>query len=535
MQLRPYQRASLDALYSYWSQGGGNGLIVIPTGGGKSIVIATLMRELLDQYPDLRIVCATHSKELVGQNYQELLRLWPSAPAGIYSAGLGRRDARARIVFAGIQSIWRKTEQLGACDLLIVDEAHLISRNANTMYGKFIERLRETTPDMRICGMTATPFRLDDGRLDLGKDRLFDKIVYEANVGDLIEQGYLSPLISKATATRFDLTGVGKRGGEYVAGALEVAVDRDWVTRQAVAELVQFGADRKSWLAFCAGVKHAEHVRDAIRAHNVSCETVTGETPNGERDRIIRQFKDGSIRCLTSVGVLTTGFNSPNVDLLAMLRPTLSCGLYLQMVGRAFRRALGKENALILDYAGNVSRHGPVDTIEVTSTSRTKDDKAEPLAKECPTCHTLIALAARSCPTCGHIFPAPEETPKHEAVADASTSILSKGAPAWIDVDSVRYYRHEKPGSSPSMRVEYVCGFVVHKQWVCLSHQGLARQKAEQWWQRCGAMPIPRSTDEGLARTAELRAPVQIQIRPSGKYFEIVGRRFEARKQEVAA
>jgi DNA repair protein RadD len=120
-------------------------------------------------------------------------------------------------------------------------------------------------------------------------------------------------------------------------------------------------------------------------------------------------------------------------------------------------------------------------------------------------------------------------------VADASTSILSKGAPAWIDVDSVRYYRHEKMGSAPSIRVEYVCGFVVHKEWICLSHQGFAHSKAEQWWQRCGATPVPRSTDEGLARTVELRAPVQIQIRPSGKYFEIVGRRFEARKQEVAA
>ena len=528
LDLRPYQREAIDALYSYWSSGGGNGLIVLPTGAGKSLVLAALCQELLQNYQALRIGVVTHVKELIAQNYQELLRLWPSAPAGIYSAGIGRRDTRAQILFCGIQSVWNKVQLLGGFDLLLVDECHLIPRSADTSYGKFISRLKDETPDMRVTGLTATPFRLDSGRLDAGKDRLFDGIVYEANVADLIEAGYLSPLVSKATIQQLDTTGVAKRGGEFVAGALEIAVDKDWITRAAVAEMAQFGADRRAWLAFCAGVRHATNVRDAIRAAGFTCETVTGETPKADRDRIIRQFRDGHIRCLTSVGVLGTGFNVPHVDMIALLRPTQSAGLYVQQVGRALRRAPGKENALILDFAGLVKKHGPIDTVTVSSAAASKesDGEKEVRAKECPNCASLVALAARQCPQCSYLWPAREEPPKHEATADASTAILSRGQPTWIDVDGARYYLHRKEGSPDSVRAEYQCGFTVHKEWLCFSHQGYARQKAESWWLRAAGTALPRSTEEALSRIAECRAPAAISIRPSGRYFEIVGRRW---------
>jgi DNA repair protein RadD len=532
LTLRPYQRAALDALYAYWRGDAKNALIVLPTGAGKSLVLAELCRELLKDWPTLRIGIVTHVKELIGQNYQELIKIWPQAPAGIYSAGIGRRDARAQILFCGIQSVWNKSQQVGAFDLLLIDEAHLIGRSASSMYGKFFEAQRNLTGDMKIVGLTATAFRLDSGRLDQGKDRLFDRIVYDAAVTDLIEQGYLSPLISKATVQQLSTDGVAKRGGEFVPGQLEIAVNKDWITRAAAEEMVRYGADRKKWLAFCVGVKHAGDVRDALRALNVSSETVTGETPKGERDRLIREFKAGSIRCLTSVGVLGTGFNVPSVDLIALLRPTESAGLFCQQVGRGLRKAEGKTDCLVLDFAGLTKRHGPIDQITIESGSKAKDDKDAPLAKECPQCFTLVALAARRCPTCGHEWPERLE-PKHDAVADATTSIISKGAAVWVDVDQVRYYWHEKPGSQPSIRVEYSCGFTIHREWVCLSHQGFARQKAEQWWLRCGERPLPASSADGFKRIGELKAPAQIQVRPSGKYFEVCGRRFEC--AEVAA
>ncbi|MCC7253831.1 DEAD/DEAH box helicase [Hyphomicrobium sp.] len=534
LTLRPYQREAVDAVYAYWQKGGGNPLIVLPTAAGKSLVIATLVRELCEAYPDLRIGIVTHVKELIAQNFAELLRYWPAAPAGIYSAGIGRRDTRSRVLFCGIQSVHNKVDKLGSFDVLLVDEAHLIPRSAETTYGKFIARLREETPDMRVVGLTATPYRLDSGRLDRGKDRLFDKIAYEANVSDLIEAGFLSPLVSKATVQKMDVSGVARRGGEFVPGALEIAVNKDWITQAAVRELCQYGADRRAWIVFCAGVKHAEAVRDAVRAAGHLCEAVTGETPKAERDRCIAQFRSGHLRCLTSVGVLTTGFNVPHVDLIALMRPTMSTGLYVQQVGRAFRISPGKADALVLDFAGNVKRHGPVDAVEATAGGGAKGDgEAVTLAKECPNCATLVALAARSCPTCSYLWPERETMPKHEAVADASTSILSRGAPAWVEVDAVRYFRHEKPGSPPSLRAEYQCGFTLHREWVCLDHQGFARQKAETWWQRAAGTSPPRSVDEAMRRVGELRPPEAIQVRPDGRYFSVVGRRFQAR--EVAA
>jgi DNA repair protein RadD len=528
LSLRPYQREAIDALFAYWQAGKGNGLLVLPTGAGKSLVLAALSQELLRDYPTLRIGIVTHVRELIQQNYQELLRLWPQAPAGIYSAGIGRRDTRAQILFCGIQSVWNKVDLLGGFDLLLVDEAHLIPANAQTTYGKFIAKLKEESSDLRVAGLTATPFRMDSGRLDRGQGKIFDDVVYEANVADLIEQGYLCPLISKATAQQLDVSQVPKRGGEYVAGLLEVAVDKDWITRAAVQEMAQFGAERKSWLAFCAGVKHAGNVCEAVRAAGFTCEVVTGETPKGERDRIVNQFRAGHIRCLTSVGVLGTGFNVPAVDMIALLRPTNSAGLFVQQVGRGLRNAPGKQNCLVLDFAGLVKKHGPIDTVTANGASKLKGDPEERiLAKECPVCATLVALAARTCPTCAHEWPMREEPPKHEATADAVSAIVSKGAPSWVAVDAVRFYIHKKDGSADSLRVEYQCGFTTHKEWLGFAAVGLFRQKAERFWLASAGQPIPRTALEALDRQRECRAVEAIQVRPDGKFFSVVGRRFE--------
>jgi DNA repair protein RadD len=529
LQLRNYQREAIDALFAAWANGHGNALLVLPTGAGKEPRArrslpgtAPRLSDAPDRYRDAR-------------SRADRAKL-PGVDAAV-AAGAGRhlfrrhrpaRRARASIVFMGIQSVHNKTDVLGDFDVLLVDECHLIPRNADTSYGRFIAKLQDRVPDMRVVGLTATPYRLDSGRLDRGKDRLFEGITYEANVADLIEAGYLSPLVSKATAQQLDVSGVKKRGGEYVERELQIAVDQDWITRAAVAEIAQFGATRRAWLAFCAGVDHSLHVRDAIRAAGFVCETVTGETPKAERDRIVAAFRAGQIRCLTSVGVLGTGFNVPMVDLIALLRPTNSAGLYVQQVGRGLRLAPDKDNCLVLDFAGLVKKHGPIDMVTSGSVEKAKgaDIEKQVLAKECPECKTLVGLATRTCPSCGHEWPVKEELPKHEATADASSAILSRGGPTWVDVNRARYYVHRKDGSPDSLRVEYDCGFVVHKEWVCLSHYGMARSKAESWWQRAAGTRIPSSTEEAMLRTAECRAPSEIAIRPSGRFFEIVGRRY---------
>ena len=525
LQLRPYQRSSIDALYDHWQAGGGNGLIVIPTGGGKSLIIAKLLQELLESFPLMRIGVVTHSKELIAQNFQELLKIWPQAPAGIYSAGIGRRDTRAAIIFCGIQSVWNKVEALGKFDLLLIDEAHLISRNADTMYGKFMDALRQRQPDMRAVGLTATPFRLDSGRLDEGDERLFDKIIYEANVADLIHDGFLSPLVSKGTHAEIGTKGLHKRGGEFIAGELEAAAMAGDLVSRAASEIVSRGTSRKAWLAFCSGIDHSLAVRDAIRAHGVSCEAVDGTMRKPERDGIIQRFRQGQIKCLTSVNVLSIGFNVPHVDLVALLRPTERAGLYIQQCGRGFRMAPGKETCLVLDFAGNVRRHGPVDMVEGSFGSKPKgnglgDPIEQIMAKTCPNCQSIVHIRVMECPDCGHTW---ESAPKHEARADDAPVMSGRTADGWAPVKSVNYFKHVKRSSSgfaanfaaseqlpPTMRASYLVGGVkTVSEWFCFSHpQGsMPQRKAATYWIEAGGRnPVPASVDEALARVSELRA-----------------------------
>jgi DNA repair protein RadD len=522
LQLRPYQRAAIDAIYAYFTVESGHPLVVIPTAGGKSLVMAAFIQEVLAQWPDERIIILTHVRELISQNFSELVRLWPEAPAGIYSAGLNRRDVQAQILFAGIQSVHNKAYAIQRADLVLVDEAHLIPRSADTTYRRFLGDLTRINPQLKIIGLTATPYRLDSGMLHFGTDSLFDDIAYEVSVRELIDEGYLAPLTSKQTSTHLDVSGVGTRGGEFIAGQLEAAVDQDPITRAAIDEVVAYGRDRHSWLLFCAGVGHAQHVCDAVRERGFSCATIFGHTPKGERDRIIGAFKRGEIRALASMGVLTTGFNAPAVDLIAMLRPTKSTGLYVQMAGRGTRLAPGKDNCLVLDFAGNVARHGPIDLVKPKD--KTSEGDGEAPTKVCPECQTINALAARVCADCGFVFPAPEV--QLEATA-TTRPILSTGRPEWLDVGGVTYHRHEKPGRPASLRVDYHCGLVHHREWVCLEHEGYAGQKAAAWWRRRdGSSDVPTTVDEALARADELRQPVQIAVRPNGRYTEVVHARF---------
>jgi DNA repair protein RadD len=523
LQLRPYQRAAIDAIYAYFSVKSGHPLVVIPTAGGKSLVMASFIQEVLAQWPEERIIILTHVRELISQNLAELIRLWPEAPAGIYSVGLNRRDVQAQILFAGIQSAHKKAYAIQRADLVLVDEAHLIPRSANTTYRRFLGDLTRINPQLKIIGLTATPYRLDSGMLHTGPDALFDDIAFEVAVRELIDEGYLAPLISKPTSTQLDVSGVGTRGGEFIAGQLEAAVDRDPITQAAIDEVVAYGRDRRSWLLFCAGVDHARHVCDAVRERGFPCATIFGDTPKAERDRLIAAFKRGGVRALASMGVLTTGFNAPAVDLIAMLRPTKSTGLYVQMAGRGTRLAPGKDNCLVLDFAGNIARHGPIDLVKPRDKLNAEGNGEAP-TKVCPECQTINALTARMCIECDYLFPLPEV--QLEATA-TTRPILSVGRPEWVDVGAVTYHRHDKPGKPSSLRVDYHCGLARHREWICLQHDGYAGTKAAAWWRRrAGDADVPTTVDEALARADELCQPVQIAVRPNGRFTEVVHARF---------
>ena len=156
LKLRPYQGAAVTATYLYIETSKGNPLIVIPTAGGKSLVMGAFIEGVLKTWPDQRILIVTHVQELIAQNHAEMVGLWPEAPAGIYSAGLGRREAQTRILFAGIQSIHRRAADIGHCDLVLIDEAHLIPGKSNSMYRRFLDDLKAINPRLKVIGFTAT-------------------------------------------------------------------------------------------------------------------------------------------------------------------------------------------------------------------------------------------------------------------------------------------------------------------------------------------------------------------------------------------
>jgi DNA repair protein RadD len=520
IELRPYQRAAIDAVYRYFEDGGvGNPLVTIPTGGGKSPVLATFIKEAIAAWPDTRVLCLVHVKELIEQSFKTLTRIWPEAPATIYSAGLGQKDLRGQIVFGSIQSIYKRAYALQRVDLVIVDEAHMIPHSGDGMYRKLLVELLQINPYLKVIGFTATPYRLGTGLLTEGDNAIFDAECYNISIRELIELGFLCPPVPKSMSTRFDLADVRTQGGEFVGKDLALAVDQDAITRAAVDEIVAYGQDRRSWLVFGVGVEHALRLRDEIRARDIPAETITGETPAAERAALVKAYRGGRIRCLTNCDVLTTGFDAPGTDLLAVLRPTKSAGLWVQMVGRGTRLAPGKANCLVLDFGENTARFGPIDMIRPKS--KGKGGGAAPI-KQCPECESLVFAGIRECPDCGYEFPFDNERVRHTA----STAPLLSTQPTtveWVAVDHVHYSLHEKPGKPPSMRVSYGCGLVRHQEWVCFEHTGYSRQKAVDWWRkRAPSVAVPNTVNEALANAQALTQPKEIAVRPNGRFTEIM-------------
>ncbi|UAB76983.1 DEAD/DEAH box helicase [Erythrobacter sp. SCSIO 43205] len=531
--LRPYQERCLADLWHWFERHTGNPLAVLPTGAGKSLVIAEWCKGVCQVDPSAGILILAHVRELIQQNAAEMIGLWPDAPVGIYAAGLNRREMGKAITFASIQSIHRKAYDLPRrIDMVLVDEAHLIPRKSNTMYGRFLADLKTINPYVKIIGLTATPFRLDSGLLHEGQEAMFDGIAHDTNVRELFDEGFLSPPRTYRQQAQIDTSGVGVRAGEFIASQLENAA-MDPATTNAIADrIVEAGQDRAGWLAFGCSVAHCEALTEALRERGYSGATITGEMDKGERDSIIGQFKARQLRFLTSMQVLTTGFNARHVDLIALARPTQSTGLYIQMVGRGTRLSpeTGKTDCLVLDFGGNIARHGPFDDPFLPASKAGKGEGSAPV-KECPECGCATGTASSVCPACGFEYPPPE---KVVTVTPDAKPILSV-EPEWLEVSQVRYRAHAKPGKPTSLRVEYVCGLTVHREWVCLEHEGYARQKAEGWWLRRAGAPVPTTVAEAIERAGEVAEPSAIRVKREGKYDRVTAYQFEPASERKVA
>lgn len=526
MDLRWYQKEACDAVWNCFRNNQGNPLIELPTGAGKSLCIAELCRAAVQDHAGQVIVLA-HRKELLEQNYSKIVSLLPpSVKAGLFSAGLRRYSQEEPIIVAGIQSCYEKASWFGRRHLVIVDEAHLVPSDGNGMYHTFLTDLQRHNDRLRIAGLTATPFRTGEGAL-WGDDCLFTHVCYSAGLRRLIDEGFLCPITSKPTRHEYDTSGLKVKRGEFVERDLVSLFGDQSKVIASTLEIVEKTAGRRSILVFTTGVAHAELVQQSIEElTGERVGIVTGDTMALERATLLRQFANQELRWLVNIDVLTTGFDAPCIDALAILRATASPGLFAQICGRGLRKHHSKNECLILDFGENIKRHGPLDDLNFGKQKKRglSEFEGETPMKECPNCKSAVPVSRKEC-ECGWMFPGRQLN--HEEIADTESKILSE--PESFEVVQVVWGRHSKREGTDSLRVDYQCqrddGNIEERisEWICIEHEGFARRKAEQWWKAHSLAPCPETIDEAIEyfdRSA-VALPSAIVARKEGKFWRV--------------
>jgi DNA repair protein RadD len=568
MRPRPYQiRAVESTLDCLFHTPGANPVVAVPPGGGKSSLIAWTTKAIRQRVPTARVMVSTHVKELVDQDSSELERIWPDAPYGIYSAGLNSKQADYPITISSIQSAVKNIDAFGKQNVLMIDEAHLVSPAAESNYQKLIKGLREKNSNLAIVAYSATPWRMKHGKIADGP--IFNCVAFDNTQRDdfvaLIDDAYLVPVIPKQTSFEYDVTQVRKVGGEFNAADLQKAVDVDELTEQALQEALQAAHDRKHWLIFCSGLSHVENVTKWLLAHGEKAVFVHSKMAGSERDRNIAAFKGEAWavkelgfmpRQIVSEGILTTGFNAPWTDCIVLLRPTSSPGLHVQILGRGIRTVYGgkysweeleelsirqhaielggKLNCLVLDFAGNTARLGPINDPVVPA--RKGKGTGEVPIKICPSCGTYNHAAARFCigvhwdgKKCNHEFLF--ETKLENT---ASTEILvARDQPqmAWFKVDRVEYDYFQRGKGLPHMRVHYFCGMRRFTESVSIEHEN--NYYARKWWkEHVPKYPPPPDTATGMTFVQHLPRPTNIYVWVNRKYPQILKRSFDGTTPE---
>lgn len=564
IKARDYQTFAVKSLYDYFGRKAGNPLVAMPTGTGKSVVIALFLQSIFAHWANQKIMILTHVKELIDQNYAKLKAVWPEAPAGIYSAGLSKRDHMQRIIFGGIASVARKFYLFGHVDLLMIDECHLVSPTDRTMYQGFINALKKVNPYLKVIGLTATPWRLGQGHLVDEENSLFTDVCCDMTTlmafNWFIDEGYLVKLVPKATTTLLATDGVHMRGGEFIANELQAAVDKRPLTEAALREALELGHNRRSWLLFCSGVDHAKHVAEMLDSMGVSCKAVYSGMPNAERDAAIADWKAGRLRAISNNNVMTTGIDHPMLDLIVMLRPTASTVLWVQMLGRGTRpdyfgpydlsykegrlaaiAASQKQNCMVLDFAGNTRRLGPIND-PVIPRKKGEGGGTAPV-KECVaidpatgrTCKTWNHASVRECFACGQPFPAPSLKIQQTASVDELVKV-DLPVVETKDIDHVTYSLHTKTGKPPMVRVVYYCGLHNYSEFICVEHEGFAKHKANQWLRErlTIGLTTPVTSIGLLAIVNELRVPTRLEVWVNKQFPQIQRFIFEDRVPTVS-
>ena len=552
---RDYQEYPINKIFDYFVENDGNPLILMPTGSGKSVVVGGICERALKGWPQTRIMMLTETKELVAQNYAKLKQMWPEAPVGIYCDGLDRKQHHYPITFGTIGSVIGVADAFGFVDLVIVDEAQGISENDDTMYRKFLTKMMLVNPKLKVIGLTATGYRMKQGMLTQGENAVFTDVIVDMtdleSFNWFFDEGYLVPPIPRPTGVEYDVTKIKVSGGEYEQKSMQAEMDNLKKNEAVVLEMLQYGQLRHSGMVFASGVDHCKHLLEIFEYYGERATWVAsrGMKPK-ERDYNIQAFKEGEFKWIINNGILTTGFDHPALDIIGMARLTLSPGLWVQMLGRGTRpvyvsgfdlstrdgrrssiAASNKQNCLVLDFAQNVTRLGPINDPRIPKPPERKR-KGDAPVRICDCCGCYNHASARTCWSCGFEFPRflkiDEMSGGHALVRDVNSPVAPVQAPHYeeVPVDRVAYQLWKKPGKPDSIRVTYHCGKRMVNEWVCVWHDydTVAARKGRKWWRKFmndEKVEMPLTAEAGLELTTMLRQPLAIEVSTNMEFSDV--------------
>lgn len=409
MKLRYYQRDAIDSLHHWFANrpAEDHALIVLPTAAGKTIIFSHFIKEILAKNPTARFLVMAHRKELVEQAETKLKTVWPDAPVGVLAAGMKRFEIDSQILIASRDTLAspKRLDAVGSFDYMIIDEAHNVPPSSHTRYKKIITTLSDRNP-MKVMGCTATPYRMGQGYIyGNRKDHFFKGLAYSVSIPELIRNGFLCRLsayaVNEDAIIDAGAVALKFKNGDFKESELEKIAMVDDTILQVINDWIDnaYTKGRTATVFFCVSVLHAEKMTQCLKTYGIEAECVTGETPKDKREDVLKRFNSGSIHAICNVGVLTEGWDAPRADCVALLRPTQSVGLFVQMCGRGMRLHEEKDNCLLLDYGENVARHGCLDEIQ--------PDQSAPARyhpKICSNCSAINLPSAKKCIECGQEF-----------------------------------------------------------------------------------------------------------------------------------
>ena len=559
---RDYQIEALNLTWDALHNTKDNLLCISPTGTGKTFIINALIKRMVTTYRKTKVLVVTHNKNIIGQNAKSMRKFWKTADVGVYSAGLKRKDTKNKIIYCGIQSVVKNLASFKGTNILFIDEAHLLSPNEGTMYQKLIEYLQEVNPKLRILLFSATPYRLGQGHL-LESD-MCDSIAFDftqtAKFMWFVEQGYLTKLVTKKAVNEFDISEARMRGGEFNDADIQRLSNTKENNIAVVQECMKYGLDRKSWMVFATGIEHGNALAEQFRAHGVSA--ICLHSKSEDRDAELKRWEKGEYTAMVNVGLYTTGYDFPPLDLIAVARGTQSTALWVQMCGRGTRcvyignhnlttkdgRLLAiaegpKQDCLVLDFAGNTRRLGPINSPIIPKPRRKGDGmEGEAPVKTCPECSTYNHTRATRCECCGFEFPPPETVTTVAGTDDVMVEDALEPDIVEVPVMSVVYReKTSRKTDRPYLECTYQSFTDKYTEYLFPGFPVAAvRERFEDWWwyrldeqerkiyRGKQGYDFPASISEALERAPnELRNPTIVRVDFNKKWKDVLGVSFD--------